>query len=563
MAAQIQIVRAGKTGGKKALEPGRAVVIGRTEDSDWTVSGEPFLSRRHAEVTLEGDRLQVKRLPSASNPVFLNGEESTEFSIGSGEYFTIGQTRFRFFIKENVKVSAEASLTPQVAQTLTVQELYNMGGSSDRARLLDLLELPEIMRSKDSGDFYSHIAGMIRMASNAAWSCVVDQDGKVLGEDSADDGARYRISKSLVKKAIEDSPQPTLYCWSAGSQELQATVVEGIDWAVCAAAKIPGKANVCLYAAGKGEGDANVSDNMRDSARFIGLVADVVGRSMSVDHLQAMEKRLSRFFAGPIVSKILKSPDLKELEPRLAQSTIMFFDIRGFSKRTEDKNEKILAYLGELKRVLSAMTRIILDEKGVVLKYTGDGIFACWNVPFDDPKHVDCACRAALRMAAEMAKVSDGWRCGIGLQTGEVVAGAMGSEQVFSYDAMGSVVNQASRVEGITKFLETPILVTHGVVDLMTPSVATAMRVGRFQPAGMNTALDLYELTEPPGDEERIKAFSTGLSAFEKGDWEKAYEALDDLPAKDKSARFLKTLAEDHRRHPPKQWDGIIALEEK
>ena len=257
------------------------------------------------------------------------------------------------------------------------------------------------------------------------------------------------------------------------------------------------------------------------------------------------------------------SADPKELEPRLAQSTVMFFDLRGFSRRTEGKNEKILEHMGELRGVMTAMTDRIFAEGGVVLQYMGDGILACWNVPLEEAKHVDHACRAALSMIEALKGIPGDWRCGIGLHTGEVVAGAIGSERMFSYSVMGPVVNQASRVEGITKAVEVPILVTREVAERVTREEAVATRIGRYQPAGMEADLDLYELTPPPANPERQDLFARGLEAFEKGAWERAYELLDRLGPGDRPARYLMTLAEQFRRRPPRNWAGIIELAEK
>ncbi len=241
----------------------------------------------------------------------------------------------------------------------------------------------------------------------------------------------------------------------------------------------------------------------------------------------------------------------------------MFFDIRGFSKLTEGKAEKILEKTGQLQDVMTAMTEEIFKENGVVLQFLGDGILACWNLPFPDPEHVNRACRAALGMVTALEKIAPGWRCGIGIHTGEVVAGSMGAKQLFSYTVMGPVVNQASRLEGITKIVEVPILVTKEVSEKISKDTAAVRRIGHFRPAGMNTALDLFEIHPLPADVERDKVFATGLRAFETGDWEEAYEILDHLPPRDRPARYIKTLAEMHRRRPPKDWKGIIELSEK
>jgi adenylate cyclase len=167
-------------------------------------------------------------------------------------------------------------------------------------------------------------------------------------------------------------------------------------------------------------------------------------------------------------------------------------------------------------------------------------------------------------MVESLRKIAPLWRCGIGIQTGEVVAGSISAKQLFSYTVIGAVVNQASRVEGITKTVEVPILVTREVAEMLSPGTVSPRRIACFQPAGMSTALDLFEIRPPssvakPDDE----LFALGLGAFERGEWESAYEKLDQMPSGDRPARYLKSLCEMYRRRPPKEWKGIIELSEK
>ncbi|MBI3554258.1 MAG: hypothetical protein HY077_17305 [Elusimicrobia bacterium] len=542
-----------------------AVVIGRSEEADLRVAGDLHISRRHVQVSLEGGRLKVRRLGQASNPVYHGGAPADEFTLVPGDFFVIGGTRFTFVSdaadNARMKASSASDANPKLLKTISQTDLYSMGESSDRLKLLDLLELPEILRSRDRKDFYVHIAGLLRLSTGATWACVVTEEGKVLGEDAASDtGKGYSPSRSLIKKALDDAPMPTIYSWN-NPGDIMATVQEGLDWAVCAAARIPGEPAVIFYASGRDS--AGRGALRQDEARFVGLVADMVGRSFSMDRLLTMEGRLERFFAGPIVDKILKSPDMKELEPRLAQSTVLFFDIRGFSLRTEEKNEEILGYISDLRRAMTAMTGAILDERGVVLQYLGDGILACWNVPFEETGHVDRACRAALRMAEAIGHATGGWSCGIGIHTGEVVAGAIGSEQVFAYGVLGTVVNQASRIEGITKILKTPILVTTEVAERLSASEGVAMRVGRFKPAGMSAAFDLFELTAPPGDRARRELFADGLSRLKTGDFSGAAKLFGSRPGADGPASFLNVVCETYAAKPPAKWDGVIELIQK
>ncbi len=542
------------------LVEGRRAVIGRGTDCEIRVN-DPRVSRRHAEAALEGGCLKVQRLAGSSNPIYHGGKESENFSLLSGDFFAIGGTRFTL---SAVAAPAPSSASPEPVplQTIAVRDLYAMGSATGSLRLEELLALPEILRGRDRHDFYAHIAAMMRRSTSGEWACVVTEEGVVLGEDSADAGAEHRRpSRTLIRKAVADSPQPTVYSWTQPGA-VEATAMAGLDWALCAAAKIHGEPAVVFYVAGR-QGGASDAALFNEKARFVGLVADMVGRSVSMARLQTLSGNLEHFFAGPVVEKIMKSSDLKDLQPKLAVSTVMFFDIRGFSKMTEQNSREILGYTGELNRAMTAMTKVILEERGVILQYMGDGILACWNVPFEDPEHADRACRSALRMAAGIGAATGGWKCGIGLHSGEVVAGSIGSEQVFSYGLLGTVVNQASRVEGITKVLGVPILVTRAVAEKVSPTTAVPVRLGCYRPAGMTADVELFELTPAPGDPARAEALGLGLEALEKGDWAEAVKRFEAFPSSDRPAAYLLSIAELCARTPPPHWRGVIEMTQK
>ncbi len=134
---------------------------------------------------------------------------------------------------------------------------------------------------------------------------------------------------------------------------------------------------------------------------------------------------------------------------------------------------------------MTGMTDEILKEDGVVLQYMGDGIVACWNVPQASDDHVDRACRAALAMTKRLAEVDPELRCGIGLHTGRVVAGTIGSDQIFAYGVIGAAISRAARVEGITRIVGVPIIATREVVDLLSESSGVAATpLGMYRPGG-------------------------------------------------------------------------------
>jgi adenylate cyclase len=556
-----------ETGPAKSFElaPGGVVVLGRAEEADLRLEDEPRLSRRHAELSVENGRLRVKRLPEASNPIFRGGTASAEFELEAGEYFVIGRTRFWFFgdgAPAARSAAAKLMATEGVADTLTREELYSLGtvGPTDRLRLRDLLELPGLLRLRSRGDFYGHVASLLRHATGAQWACACDDNGAVLGQDGPGDAAG-RLSRTVVAKALAEAPRPTLYRWDAAAVDVKATALTGVDWAICAAASAAGEPARLFYAAGAGQRDPA---DLRACAQFVGLVSDIVSRAVGNDRLQAEQGRLQHFFAGPVIEKVLQAADPAALTPRAASSTIMFFDIREFSKLTEQKSATILQYVAELRAAMTAMTEIILREHGVVLLYMGDGILACWNVPFAEPDHVDRACRAALEMSVRLGAVTRGWRCGIGMHTGEVVAGALGSDQIFSYGVLGAVVNQASRIEGLTKLLEVPILVTETVARAVSAAVGSCARVGRFQPAGMDAGLDLYALRGPGGADPSDATYADALAAFERGDFDGALQRLGALPQSYGPAKFLAAQAIEKKRYPPPAgWDGLLKITQK
>lgn len=541
------------------LDPDRPLLIGRDEEADIRVEDDPLVSRRHAVVRAAGDGLAVEVLPEAANPVFFHGATARAFALPAGEHFVIGRTRF-LLRGDEAEATPPPEASPVDRRTLTADELRRPEVDGDRLRLLDLLELPEILSSKTPTEYFLHLAGLLRIATGAAEADVLAADGRLLARDatSATAGPAGR-SRSLIREALAAAPRPVLYSWTHPDPGRAATLVAGTDWAICAAAAVSGETSVLFYVSGA-DALAAVPGRLVERARFVGLVADMVARTLAVRRLELKQERLQRFFSGAVITKIVSSADETELAPRLATATVMFFDLRGFSRKTEGENAKILAYSGELRRVMTAMTAEIFREHGTVLQYMGDGLLACWNVPVADGAHVDRACRAALAMAAALDRIGDGWHCGIGLATGEVVAGSLGSEQVFSYSVMGDVVNRTSRVEGITKVVESPVLVTREVAELMSPGVASVVRIGRFQPAGMEAPLDLYELSAAGDDGGRSDVFGRGLAAFEAGKWEEAYGLLSTLGPEDRPARYLMALAEDHRRHAPRLWSGVIEL---
>ncbi len=572
------------------LADGGEVTLGASANAECHVSGEKFLSRRHAVLRTRGNKLEVERLESARNPLLFKGAIHDRFRMNPGDFFVIGETRFRLVGGTSELDGSRGVATmidapaPAFQFTLGVEELQARRGTSDRMRLLDLMELPEVLRTRSREEFFVYACGLLRTACEARWVRVLamDEDGPVtLAEDAGVDQLTEKpLSRELAKSALAEEPKPVAYCWSDPLDSgLEATAHEGIDWAISCAMPVPGERPKLFYVAGatRGEPGQMAFDSptgsrlvLRDTTRLVGLVADMIGRAISLQKLELWQSRLGHFFSDKLVRKILESDAQDELAPRIAEATIMFFDIRGFSEMTEDRLESVLDHQEDLKRVFTAMTQCVFDHDGVVIRYMGDGILCCWNVPYAIAEHVDQACLAAIEMVETMQEVTDGWKCGIALGVGEVVAGSLGSEQVYAYDILGAAVNQTARVEGITKIVGVPILVTGEIAGRVSSDQISSRRVARFRPVGMETEVDLFTIQRTPDDaqtreeiEARFAVHAQGLEAFEKGDWDTAFSTLHPIVQDDPAAMYVYKLTLGYQSSAPRNWRGVIELTTK
>ena len=174
-------------------------------------------------------------------------------------------------------------------------------------------------------------------------------------------------------------------------------------------------------------------------------------------HAQLYKRRLSPFFSPDVLRALVRARDEQSLGPRRRVATVLFSDIRGFTSISERlQPEQVEEMLGEY---LTEMTQIVFKHRGSVDKYMGDGIMALYNAPFEDPEHALNAIRTGLEFQERAFAVSARWqeklgvsiRIGVGINTGEMLVGTLGSRQRFEYTALGDNVNLASRLESATK----------------------------------------------------------------------------------------------------------------
>jgi adenylate cyclase len=320
-------------------------------------------------------------------------------------------------------------------------------------------------------------------------------------------------------------------------------------------------------------------EDLREDIRFTELVAATLNSLRQTELLQRKQAALRNFFSPQIMEALTHEDPEVVLAPRETEVSVLFCDVRGFSRRAEQEKGNLLALLDRVSKALGVMTHHILDNDGVFGDFQGDAAMGFWGWPIAQDDAIKRACSAALaiRLAFEAAarKPDDplaGFNVGIGLATGRAVAGRIGTVDQSKVTVFGPVVNLASRLEGMTKFLHTPILLdettAHAVREQVSGAVARLRRIAVVRPYGIERACEVSELL-PPADaypdltDENIRDYEAALDAFISGNWSAAIELLHRVPAHDRVKDFLIVYIAQFNRTPPPGWDGVVTLERK
>lgn len=296
------------------------------------------------------------------------------------------------------------------------------------------------------------------------------------------------------------------------------------------------------------------------------VAASVVNFATEGRQRMFLKNAFRQYLGAEVIEAIIADPSRLRLGGERRVLTVFFSDIEGFSTISERLSPEALTAL--LNEYLSAMGDIIKDEGGYLDKYIGDAIVAFWNAPLAQADHAARACRAAVRCQrvlaerqAEFAALAGGpLRTRIGLHTGEVVVGNMGSRARFNYTILGDAANVASRLEGANKAFGTYTMVS-GETWRLAADVCMARPLGRLRVVGRRAPVEVHELRGLAGEpcDEAWEGFGEGLRLFEAGRFAEAagvFERLPDDPASRAYARRCAELA----AKPPSAWDGVWEL---
>ena len=285
---------------------------------------------------------------------------------------------------------------------------------------------------------------------------------------------------------------------------------------------------------------------------------------------RAFIRNAFRYYLGDeVIEQILSDPSLLKLGGEKREMTVFFSDIESFSSFSEKLAPDALTAL--LNDYLSDMGAIIREEGGYLDKYIGDAIVAFWNAPVAQPDHAARACRAALKCQRRLAERREEFeartgvalRARIGINTGVVTVGNMGSYERFNYTVLGDAANLASRLEGANKAFGTTLMVSESTW-LASGGSWAGRELALLRVVGRQTPVRVFELAGFPGEArpESWAGFDKGRALFECGRYAEALDEFarwpDDAAARAYAARCARLAAQ-----PPAGQNGVWELSEK
>ena len=305
------------------------------------------------------------------------------------------------------------------------------------------------------------------------------------------------------------------------------------------------------------------------AAALVTAAALSVGLATEGREKARLRSAFSRYVPGSVVERILADPSRIRLGGDRRVLTVLFCDIRGFSRTAENLEPEVLSeYLNEY---LTPMSNLVLDGGGMLDKYIGDAIMAVYGAPLEVPDHAARACSCALAMLRALGPINAEFTrrdlppvaVGVGLSTGPMSVGNMGSQARFDFTVLGDAVNLGARLEALTRDYKVDILCAEETAraagDRFVFRELDVVRVkGR---AGVGRIHQLCGERGGPGvpGDDQLATFAAGLDHYRARRWAEARAALAALPAGDGPTEVLLARIADLEAHPPPaEWDGVF-----
>ena len=311
--------------------------------------------------------------------------------------------------------------------------------------------------------------------------------------------------------------------------------------------------------------------------RFAALVADAVAAADAAARTEREAAALRPFLPPRVLATLGDDPDPARLAPAECLASVLFCDLRGFSRTSEELSDDLPKLLARVSAALSLMTRRVHEAGGVTADFLGDAALAFWGWPEPGGAgDAHAAVRAALAVARDFAADRPpgdplrGFRVGVGVATGPAVAGRIGTDRQAKITVFGPTVNLASRLEGLCETLRVPVVCDAATAAAASHGAAGDHRfrpLGRVRPAKMTAAVDCVQPLPPARDgglpDADLARYADAVAAFTAGDWPRAADLLQDHPSADLAQDFLREQIAQRRRTAPPDWDGAVRIDAK
>jgi adenylate cyclase len=290
-----------------------------------------------------------------------------------------------------------------------------------------------------------------------------------------------------------------------------------------------------------------------------------------------IRKVFHTYISKNVAEEVLKDMSKLKLGGQKKTLTVFFSDIRGFTTISEKLSPEQLVH--QLNEYLTPMTNIIISKhEGTLDKYMGDAIMAIFGAPLDQPDHALRCCNAALDMMEELKLMRAKWRneglpelnIGIGINTGEMIVGNMGSHVRFEYTVIGDNVNLGSRLEGTNKEYGTNIIISEATKNMVFEKLVVR-ELDELRVKGKKEPVKIYELRgRLPADEKEKRLdelFQAARVIYKQQKWDEAEEAfkrvLEVMPGDPPSKRYLERIAYLRTCSLDSCWDGVWDMKSK
>jgi adenylate cyclase len=297
---------------------------------------------------------------------------------------------------------------------------------------------------------------------------------------------------------------------------------------------------------------------------------------LSVNYIIEGQKRrwikqsFDQYLSPEVVNTLVKNPSSLVLGGELQDLTVLFADIRGFTTLAEGMDpQELTRFLNE---ILGLLTQAIIEHGGTLDKYMGDAVMAFFGAPVHSPDHRQMACRSAVAMTEMLHEARQEWqargwpmvRIGVGLNSGDMVVGNLGSERRFDYSVIGNEVNLGSRLEGLTKVYGVKIIIGENTrCRLARETVCRELDLVKVK--GQKEPVRIYELLGKDyfsgGGYAFLESFSKGLQLYRNGEYGAAitaFAATMQLKTQDRPSQYFINRCQQLLAHPPaSDWDGV------